>query len=70
MTHYDFKPVKYPPAEDCQPEAIKREAKDVLCRCGMVSWATWEECSDLAFICPSDPDLRKALGAPGESEGA
>lgn len=28
----------------------------VMCECGMVDRATWEECNDLAFICPDRPD--------------
>lgn len=61
VKHYEFgtgtryQPVAVPDAQPAPPR--KPEAEDVLCRCEMVSWSTWNECNDLAFICTRGDDL-------------
>ena len=58
VKHYEFgtgtryQPVAVP---DAQPTEYEPEAEDVMCNCGMVSWSTWNECNDLAFICSNRP---------------
>lgn len=47
------------PGQAADPQAVDH-VELVECRCGMVSLAQWDECNDLAFLCPDDPGDRTA----------
>jgi hypothetical protein len=68
VTHYEYRPVwpsDYEPQSATEIQVLIENA-DVLhseddedtreCHCGTVSWDRWNECNDLAFICPDYPD--------------
>jgi hypothetical protein len=56
VKHYEFgtgtryQPVAVPDAQPSPPSEPEEEG--VMCDCGKVTWSMWNECNDLAFICP------------------